>query len=185
MSLTRQLLHEFRPLFRMLEEPFGGRFSAFGLPTRSVFDDPFFTAPRFARPAVDVTEDGGHYMVETELPGVKKEDIEVRIGDGGRSITIEGDIAQRGTHANGDGSAAHTPDASQVAQSAEAAQAALAGNNQVSVERSFTGSSRFTRTVWLPRPADANNVTAKLADGILTLRVPKAEQNDAVKINVE
>jgi HSP20 family molecular chaperone IbpA len=60
-----------------------------------------------------------------------------------------------------------------------------AGNKQLSVERSFTGSSRFTRSVWLPRPADANNVTAKLADGILTLRIAKAEENDAVKINVE
>jgi HSP20 family molecular chaperone IbpA len=60
-----------------------------------------------------------------------------------------------------------------------------AGNNQLSVERSFTGSSMFTRTVWLPRPADTRNVTAKLAEGILTLRIPKAEEKDAVKINVE
>jgi HSP20 family protein len=60
-----------------------------------------------------------------------------------------------------------------------------AGNNKLSVERSFTGSSMFTRTVWLPRPAATGNVTAKLAEGILTLRIPKAEENDAVKINVE
>lgn len=66
-----------------------------------------------------------------------------------------------------------------------AALSAAAGNNPLSVERSFTGNSRFTRTVWLPRPADAKNVTAKLEDGILTLRIPKAEQNDAVKIDVE
>ena len=108
MSLTRQLLNEFRPLFRMLEEPLGGRFGAFGLPSRSVFDDPFFTSPRFARPAVDVSEDGNNYVVETELPGVKKEDVDVRIGDGGRSITIEGNITQRVTYANGDGSTAST-----------------------------------------------------------------------------
>jgi HSP20 family molecular chaperone IbpA len=67
----------------------------------------------------------------------------------------------------------------------EVQQPAQVGNNQLSVERSFTGSSRFTRTVWLPRPADANNVTAKLVDGILTLRIPKAEENGAVKIDVE
>jgi HSP20 family molecular chaperone IbpA len=59
------------------------------------------------------------------------------------------------------------------------------GNKPLTVERSFTGNAKFTRTVWLPRPADAKNVTAKLEDGILTVRVPKAEQNDAVKINVE
>jgi len=59
-----------------------------------------------------------------------------------------------------------------------------AENNRPAVERSFTGSSKFTRTVWLPRPGDARNVTAKLADGILTLRIPKAEE-DVVKVDVE
>jgi HSP20 family molecular chaperone IbpA len=29
------------------------------------------------------------------------------------------------------------------------------------------------------------NVKAKLADGVLTLRIPKAEENDGVKIDVE
>jgi HSP20 family molecular chaperone IbpA len=66
-----------------------------------------------------------------------------------------------------------------------AVQPTPAGNNQLSVERSFTGSSRFSRTVWLPRPADVKNVKANLADGILTLRIPKAEENDGVKIDVE
>jgi HSP20 family molecular chaperone IbpA len=113
MSLARQLLSEFRPIFRMLEEPLGGRFGALDLRSRSVFDDPFFTAPRFARPAVDVSEDGANYMVETELPGVKKEDVDVRIGDGGRSITIEGNIMQRKTHANGEGSITSTSETPQ------------------------------------------------------------------------
>ncbi|KAI9512413.1 HSP20-like chaperone [Russula earlei] len=180
MSITRQLLNEFRPLFRMLDEPLlAGRFGAFGIPSRAIFDDPIFAAPHLVRPAVDVSEDGDHYVVETELPGVKKEDVEVRIGDGGRSVTIEGNIVKRRTHANGDRSTTSTSGTQRVEGSAEA------GNNQLSVERSFTGSSKFTRTVWLPRPADAGNVTAKLADGILTLRIPKVVENDAVKINVE
>jgi HSP20 family molecular chaperone IbpA len=124
MSLTRQLFNEFRPLIRMLDEPLGGSFRAFGIPSRSVFDDPFFTAPRFARLAVDISEDGANYVVETELPGVKKEDVDVRIGDGGRSITIEGSIVQRRTSANGDGSTASTSDTPQEG-SAEGGHACL------------------------------------------------------------
>lgn len=95
MSLTRQFLREFRPLFRMLEEPFGvsPRYAR----SNSFFDDPFFHSPRALRPAVDVTEEGSNYVVEAELPGVKKEDVEVRIGDGGRSVTIEGKVAERRT----------------------------------------------------------------------------------------
>lgn len=96
MSIARQLFREFRPFFQMLDEPFGRQVSRSSYPQlRSVFDDPFFTAPIQARPAVDVAEEGNNYIVEAELPGVKKEDVDVRIGDGGRSVTIEGKIIRR------------------------------------------------------------------------------------------
>ncbi len=39
---------------------------------------------------MDLTEHGNEFVVEAELPGVKKENIEIRIGDGGQSLTIEG-----------------------------------------------------------------------------------------------
>ncbi|KAH9179236.1 HSP20-like chaperone [Lactarius sanguifluus] len=180
MSITRQLFNEFRPLFRMLEGPLGGRFGAFGVPSRSILDDPLFNAPRFARPAVDVSEDGNQYIVETELPGVKKEDVEVRIGDGGRSVTIEGNIIQRRGYAGGSEPIAAD---SRVEEYVEGPNAA--SHDKLAVERSFTGSSRFTRTIWLPRPGDANGVLANLVDGVLTLKIPKAEENDTVKIKVE
>lgn len=94
MSIGR-LLHEFRPLFRMLEEPLT-RSPGFGYRSRSLFDDPFFANPReFSRPAVDVTEEGNNYILEADLPGVKKENIEVRVGEGGRSVTIEGKLFSR------------------------------------------------------------------------------------------
>jgi HSP20 family protein len=59
---------------------------------------------------VDISEDGSHYVVETELPGVKKGDVDIRIGDGGRSVTIEGNIMQRRAYTNGDGSTAPASD---------------------------------------------------------------------------
>jgi HSP20 family molecular chaperone IbpA len=81
----------------MLEEPLT-RSPSYTLPTlhRSFFEDPFFQPLATARPAVDITEEAGAYRIEADLPGVKKENVEVRIGDGGRSVTIEGKIvAQR------------------------------------------------------------------------------------------
>lgn len=118
MSITRRLFNEFRPLFRMLEEPLGGRSGA-GVPSRSFLDDPFFNAPQFARPAVDVSEEANQYIVETELPGVKKEDVEVRIGDGGRSVTIEGNIIQRKGYAGGNEPTISDSSAPQVEGSVE------------------------------------------------------------------
>ena len=80
----------------MLEEPLRSPSYLGTLPSR-LFDDPFFAHSTNAlRPAVDVTEEGNSYIVEAELPGVKKENLQVRIGDGGRSVTIEGKTHRRG-----------------------------------------------------------------------------------------
>jgi len=58
------------------------------------FDD--FLGRRFApatvdeiMPDVDMFEDGGDIVVKAELPGIKKEDLEVTLTDG--AITISGD----------------------------------------------------------------------------------------------
>jgi len=40
-------------------------------------------------PALDVYEDKDHFIVKAELPGMKKEDIEVSFHDGGLSISGE------------------------------------------------------------------------------------------------
>lgn len=96
MSIARQFFRDVRPLFRMFDEPL--RTPAYlGFPQmRSMLDDPFFRYPEALRPAVDISEQGNNYVVEAELPGVKKENVQVRIGDGGRSVTIEGKIVEKG-----------------------------------------------------------------------------------------
>jgi HSP20 family molecular chaperone IbpA len=89
MSLTRSLLNEFRPLFRMMEDPF--------------FATPAF--PRYARPnawqpfgglqrqaPVEVSEEGNDIVVHAEMPGVKKENLDVHLSNDGQSLTIEGHI---------------------------------------------------------------------------------------------
>ena len=45
-----------------------------------------------------------------------------------------------------------------------------------------TGS--FTRTLHLPSVIEANNVEAKIADGVLTLTLPKAESARPKRINI-
>jgi HSP20 family protein len=43
----------------------------------------------------------------------------------------------------------------------------------------------FSRTLRLPAPIDANHVDAKIADGVLTLTLPKAESAKPKKIQVK
>ena len=100
MSLTRQFFRELRPLFRMLEEPtFGRPFppTRRGFPASFTRFDPFeeFQEIR-TRPAVDVREQGDKYVLDADLPGVPKDNVEIRIGDNGRSVTIEGKITEEG-----------------------------------------------------------------------------------------
>ena len=45
-------------------------------------------------------------------------------------------------------------------------------------------SNRFFRQVTLPATVDADKVVARLKDGILDLKMPKAEERDATKVSV-
>lgn len=81
----------------MLEEPFGRPvgYSRRGNPF-SALNDPFFNgvpgigAANVNVPAVDVSEEPNAFVLEAEVPGAKKENVDVRIGDNGQSLTIEG-----------------------------------------------------------------------------------------------
>ena len=218
MSLTRHLLREFRPLFRMLEEPLGrtyGPGSLTALPRTAnnpfaIFNDPFFANTSTSLPAVDIQEDGNTYVVEAELPGVKKENVELRIGDGGQSLTIEGRTFFKGGKASeapkaiegreGETQSVTTAEGSEgkltylrsapsreCSPSTTASQAVTQSTapTQISSERTFTGESSFSRTIWLPRRVDGSNVSAKMEDGILTIRIPKVEDSQSVKVNID
>lgn len=117
MSIARQLLREFRPLFRMLEEPFGRAPSYYpNAASRhrhrdDFFSDPFAGLNMLARPAVDVTEKGNKYILEADLPGVSKDNLQVRIGDGNQSITIEGKVMEKSSSGVSDAAAETKADA--------------------------------------------------------------------------
>ncbi|KAI9573698.1 HSP20-like chaperone [Boletus coccyginus] len=180
MSISR-LLHEFRPLFRMLEEPLarGAPTSVYGFPHRSFLADPFFTSPSTFRPALDITEEGDNYVVEAELPGVGKENIDISVGDGGRSVTIQGRTISRRASDSSESTIETSTSQGEAVVSSEKP------SNQLTTERLYSGTSSFTRTVWLPRPVDSSKITAKLSDGILTLKAPKMEDKESIKINVD
>ncbi|KAI5122785.1 hypothetical protein M0805_000129 [Coniferiporia weirii] len=197
MSLTRHFLHELRPLFRMLDEPLGLQHPAF----RSVLSrqsgspfalgGPFFGSGFVNAPAIDLSEESNAYVVEAELPGVKRENIEVRIGDNGRSLTIEGRTFTRSGAPASEGeekpNEVPAPSSDTPSTNGEPQAVAQTGNapTVLSTERTFSSSSSFSRTIWLPSRVDGSDVSAKLVDGILTVRIPKAEVQESTKITIE
>ncbi|KAG8684054.1 hypothetical protein FRC08_013923 [Ceratobasidium sp. 394] len=90
MSLSRSIFNEFRPFFRLIEDPF--------------FSSPSYALARGARPEswqpfgfrrqanVELSEDGNDFVVQAEVPGVQKENLDMHLGGDGQSLTIEGRV---------------------------------------------------------------------------------------------
>ena len=108
------------------------------------------------RPAIDVTQDDAQLFIRAEIPGVSKEDIQVIMrGTGALEIS--------GVKTN------VTPDTE---------------SEVLKGERRY---GKFTRTVTFPEDieVDASAITAKYTDGVLTITIPKKENERGVTINVQ
>lgn len=104
------------------------------------------TAGAGAFPLVNVFNDGEDYVLVAELPGVKKEDLDVQV----RADTVR--IQGKKT---------------------------VAYDDNASVHRRERSAGQFDRTVTLPAQLDAAKVSAEYRDGVLTLRLPRAESERA------
>ncbi|KAJ1303505.1 hypothetical protein OPQ81_011692 [Rhizoctonia solani] len=181
MSFTRSLLNDFRPLFRMIEDPFFSSPSVFPRYARSDLWQPFAALQRQA--AVEVTEEGNEVVVHAEMPGVKKENLDVHLSNDGQSLTIEGRV-----HRMSQAGQVAAPSAKEASENASTAEnttqdVVKSDSNSQSPARSEFQSS-FTRTLWLPEPVDGKRASAQLNDGILTLRMPKREQPAPERITI-
>jgi HSP20 family protein len=95
-----------------------------------------------AFPLVNVFNDGDDFVVVAELPGVKKEDLDVQVS--GDTLRLRG-------------------------------KKSVAYDEAASVHRRERAAGEFDRTLTLPDDLDAARVSAEYRDGVLTLRLPRAE----------
>lgn len=71
-----------------------GTWPFFGMPFGRLFDEFWSHAPRLSsepwfQPSLDVSEDEHSYVVELELPGLRKEDVRIQIEDGTLCVSGE------------------------------------------------------------------------------------------------
>ena len=125
---------------RLLDQTFGdvGWSSAFG--ERGAWSPP-----------VDIEETDDAYVLEAELPGVKREDVEIE--HAGSEPTINGEIVER--------------------------------ERQGVVRRRTRRTGRYDYRVTLPEQVDGERIDASLKDGVLTVRVPKAQKAQRRRIEVK
>ncbi|KAG9122348.1 hypothetical protein FRC07_001331, partial [Ceratobasidium sp. 392] len=121
---------------------------------------------------VEVSEEAKEYVVRAELPGVQKENLDVHVGNDGRSLTIGGQVHRTNRTA---------PSGAQSPQAGTPGQDAVQATEQTGT---YEYRSTFSRTVHLPHAVDGSKATAKLADGVLTLNIPKRDESGRQRISL-
>ena len=107
---------------------------------------------RAVLPAVDVFEDAAGITLLADLPGVPRDQLELKVE--GDSLLIEGGVQTP------------TPDGLEAIYA------------EVRVPR-------YRRSFTLSRELDTGRIEANLKDGVLTLRIPKAEEARPRRIEVK
>jgi HSP20 family protein len=102
-------------------------------------------------PPVDVEEEDGAYVIEAEVPGVKRDDVNIELV--GNELLINGEIKER--------------------------------ERKGILRRQARRVGRFEYRLQLPDSVDGDKIEANLKDGVLTVRVPKAEQARRRKVEIK
>ncbi|MGW0771863.1 Hsp20/alpha crystallin family protein [Streptomyces sp. NPDC002676] len=134
----------------LLERPFS-RFG-WGEPIAAEFEEMFermnrllegATAPAALgwSPAADMRETDDSYVIEAELPGIKRDDIDIEMSE--RELRITGEYKER--------------------------------EREGVLRRSTRRTGRFEYQTLLPADVRAEEVSATLHEGVLTVTVPKAQ----------
>ena len=97
-------------------------------------------------PAVDLVDDGDSYRLHAEMPGIKKEDVTIEVGE--REINISAETSEEKSEEKEDG-------------------------GYIRRERRY---SKFYRSLPLPEAVQSEKASAELKDGVLTITIPKASK---------
>lgn len=92
-------------------------------------------------PLADLSETEDAYVLEVDVPGVRREDMDIQVSE--RELTITGELKEREREGN--------------------------------VRHRTRRTGRFEYRALLPEDVKAEDVSATLEDGVLTLTIPKAK----------
>lgn len=138
---------------RLLDPTFGDNFDA---AIRRFFSPAVFESEATPlKMRIDVSENERAFTVKADIPGVKKEDINVRVD--GNLVQIDAETkSEKETRGNGD-----------------------------KVLRSERHYGSISRSFSLGQDVDEAKVQAKYADGVLTLELPKKAPAPSSKIQIQ
>ncbi|KAI8881678.1 HSP20-like chaperone [Backusella circina FSU 941] len=142
-------------------------------------------------PTTDMVEHQDGYELQAELPGMKKEDVQIELADS-QTLVLKGTINQKISKSSTEeapvteatSEAKTDTEATQVATTPETAETAVQhpAKQQWWVNERVSGS--FSRTFSFPTPINANEIKAKYEDGVLKIDIPKSTKQ-VHQINIE
>ena len=144
-------------------------------------------------PKFDVTEQEKEYVLQGELPGVTPENVEIEFTDD-QTLVVRGHVERNRTE--GDPALLEGPKEAKKIEGGEGGKktAAPAKGNEGGEEgekpktkywlseRSY---GEFSRVFTFPAGVDQDKVQAKFKDGVLDIKVPKAEKKGGKKISIQ
>lgn len=117
------------------------------------FDNNWMEKANATAPAINVVESDKDYKVEVAVPGMTKEDFNIHVGDENELV-----ISMEKKVENED------------------------KENKKYLRREFSY-TKFQQSLYLPDNVDKEKITANVANGVLTIELPKYSQEEKAKIN--
>ena len=117
------------------------------------FDNNWMEKANATAPAINVVESDKDYKVEVAVPGMTKEDFNIHLGDENELV-----ISMEKKVENED------------------------KENKKYLRREFSY-TKFQQSLYLPDNVDKEKITANVANGVLTIELPKYSQEEKAKID--
>lgn len=117
------------------------------------FDNNWMEKANATAPAINVVESDKDYKVEVAVPRMTKEDFNIHLGDENELV-----ISMEKKVENED------------------------KENKKYLRREFSY-TKFQQSLYLPDNVDKEKITANVANGVLTIELPKYSQEEKAKIN--
>ena len=117
------------------------------------FDNNWMEKANATAPAINVVESDKDYKVEVAVPGMTKGDFNIHLGDENELV-----ISMEKKVENED------------------------KENKKYLRREFSY-TKFQQSLYLPDNVDKEKITANVANGVLTIELPKYSQEEKAKIN--
>ena len=119
------------------------------------FDNDWMVKANATAPAINVVESDKDYKVEVAVPGMTKNDFNIHLGED-NELVISMEKKSENNEKDKD--------------------------NKKYLRREFSY-SKFQQSLYLPDNVDKDKISANVADGVLTIDLPKYSEEEKAKVN--